>query len=273
MKRIGIALLLIALIAVSACGKKDGSPGAGHGDHGGGHEQAGTGTLETKASWQLDKSTLKPGAQTKIGVSIKDGSGKAVEQFDINHEKKMHLIVVSKDLSYFSHIHPVYKSGGQFEVETAFPQGGEYKLIADYIPTGGSATTQMEWIQVEGDSAQPKPLVPSESLVDTADGVEVTLRLDHPEAGHEAELDFKLADAASKEPVTDLQPYLGAVGHVVILSENSEQYLHVHPMDEKAKGPDAKFMTTFPNAGIYKIWGQFQRDGKVMTVSYVVQVK
>jgi hypothetical protein len=69
-----------------------------------------------------------------------------------------------------------------------------------------------------------------------------------------------------------LQPYLGAVGHVVILSEDTEQYLHVHPVEELAKGPEARFVTSFPKAGRYKVWAQFQRNDKVMTVSYVVEV-
>jgi hypothetical protein len=83
---------------------------------------------------------------------------------------------------------------------------------------------------------------------------------------------FHLTDELSGKPITDLQPYLGAVGHVVILSENTEQYLHVHPTDERAAGPDAKFSTTFPGSGVYKIWGQFKRDGQLSTVSFVVNV-
>lgn len=84
-------------------------------------------------------------------------------------------------------------------------------------------------------------------------------------------MNFNIKDHKTGRPITNLQPYLGAVGHVVIISEDTEEYLHVHPMDEKAKEPDAKFMSKFPKSGIYKIWGQFQHEGKVITVPFAVQ--
>ena len=104
------------------------------------------------------------------------------------------------------------------------------------------------------------------------DGKEVTLSIDHLMANMELNLNFNITDAQTKQPVTDLQPYLGAVGHVVILTQDAENYLHVHPTDEKASGPDAKFMTTFPHSGVYKIWGQFKQNNKVFTVPFVVKV-
>ncbi|OAB33085.1 hypothetical protein [Paenibacillus macquariensis] len=293
MKRIYLIGLLAALVLVAACGKQNKQETENHGPHGEqsqvtspsassagehgeahGEEQASeTKKLETNAVWKWSEETPKSGENTLITVQIQDTDGKAIEEFDINHEKKLHLIAVSKDLSYFDHIHPEYKGNGQFEITTSFPSGGDYKLFADYIPTGGSATTKSEWIKVEGLAAEQVPIKPSDEHSVIVDGVEITLENNHPEAGKEIELNFKLSDAKSQDPITDLEPYLGAVGHVVILSEDTEQYLHVHPMEEKAKGPDAKFMTTFPNTGVYKIWGQFQRNGKTFISPFVVEVK
>ncbi|MGO4180563.1 hypothetical protein AB4Z17_05210 [Paenibacillus sp. TAF43_2] len=292
MKRIYLIGLLAVLVFVAACGKQNKQETDNHGAHGGhsqaaspaassagehgahGGEHAGeTKKLETNPVWKWSEETPKSGEKTVITVQIQDTDGKAIEAFDINHEKKLHLIAVSKDLSYFDHIHPEYKGNGQFEITTSFPFGGDYKLFADYIPTGGSATTKSEWIKVEGLAAEQVPIKPSDEHSVIVDGVEITLENNHPEAGKEMELNFKLSDAKSKDPITDLEPYLGAVGHVVILSEDTEQYLHVHPLEEKAKGPDAKFMTTFPSAGVYKIWGQFQRNGKTFISPFVVEVK
>lgn len=245
-------------------------PQPSHG-HGGGNESEGEGSLKTDAVWSAENATA--GENTTIRIHIQDEDGKPVEQFDIEHEKLLHLIVVSKDLSFFNHIHPEYKGGGEFEIVTSFPAGGEYKLIADYVPTGGAKTTRTEWIKVEGDAEEPVPLKPDRRHTKIAAGVQVTLKNDHPQAGQEFELGFELADAATQEPITDLEPYLGAVGHVVILSEDTDDYLHVHPVDEDAQGPDAKFVTEFPSAGVYKIWGQFQRNGKLITVPFVVEVE
>lgn len=275
-------ILIAIMIALTACSKttseqmKQGGAGsADHGGHGGNHgEEAKAGVgASVQALWKL--SSAKPMAKqnTTLTLQIQDGQGKPIEKFDINHEKQMHLIVVSKDLSYFDHIHPEYKGKGVFEVSTAFPAGGEYKLVADFIPAGMTATTQTHWIQVEGEKAPQVQVQPEARLAKTADGKNITLTTDGQlAAGKELTLKFHMEDAATNQPVTNLQPYLGAVGHVVIMSADAEQYLHVHPMDEKSTGPDALFMTTFPKAGIYKVWGQFQQNGKVFIVSYVIQV-
>lgn len=223
-----------------------------------------------KAVWSVENA--QSGQETLIRIKLQDEAGKPIDKLDITHEKLLHLIVVSKDLSYFNHIHPEYNGDGEFTIANNFPSGGEYKLIADFVPTGGSKTTLTEWIEIGGDGAEAVPLTRTETHSVIVDGVEVTLENDHPEAGKDFELNFRLADADTKEPITDLEQYLGAVGHVVILSENTEDYLHVHPVDEQSKGPEAKFMTSFPNSGIYKIWGQFQRDGQVITVPFVVEV-
>jgi Cu+-exporting ATPase len=236
--------------------------------HGGADETANE--LVTKAVWETDNAVA--GEETTIHIRINDEDGDPLKGFDISHEKLLHLIVVSKDLSYFAHIHPTYKGNGEFEITTVFPAGGTYKLIADYVPTGGSTTTKTEWVEVKGEAKAAVPLTLDGQHAKTADGVNVTLLNDHPVADEDFELAFRLEDARTKQPINDLQPYLGAVGHVVILSEDTEQYLHVHPVEELAKGPEARFVTSFPKAGRYKVWAQFQRNDKVMTVSYVVEV-
>ncbi len=241
--------------------------GAVDGHSHGGEEASG---FPTVAAWATERAQV--GQDTAIRIQIRDEDGMPVDDFDIEHEKLLHLIVVSKDMSYFNHIHPEYNGQGEFAVTNRFPSGGEYKLIADYVPTGGAKTTQTEWVTIGGAAAESVALVPDRTHTKLVDGVEVELLNDHPAAGQDFELDFRLSDSATGEPITDLEPYLGAVGHVVILSEDTEQYLHVHPVEEKASGPDAKFVTSFPHAGIYKVWAQFQRDGKIMTVPFVLSV-
>lgn len=270
MKRVLVLLSVLILLVSSACSKMVNKPK--HEGHGLEHSDHSSTVNTTKAIWEL--SAVKPQAQSNVTVTIQiqDDKGNPVEKYDINHEKLMHLIVVSKDLSYFNHIHPEHKGKGQFEVQTQFPSGGEYKLIADYIPTGQKDVTQSTWIKVEGTIAAAAPIETEKSMVKAVSGNEITLSSDSLKAGKEVNLKFHIVDENTKKSVTDLQPYLGAVGHVVILSTDTEQYLHVHPTEEKASGPDAKFMTTFPKSGVYKIWGQFQRGGKTFVVSYVVKV-
>lgn len=226
----------------------------------------------TKVSYSFKEGKAEAKRDTTIQIQIKDKNGVPIQKFDTTHEKKLHLIAVSKDLSYFSHIHPEWRGNGLFEVKTQFPSGGQYKLYSDFVPTGGSPATKSEWINVDGQTAPVVSVQPDSKLTKSIAGKEITLSLNQLQAKRETTLNFHIKDENSKKPITDLQQYLGAVGHVVILTEDANEYLHVHPMEEKATGPNAKFMTTFPKSGIYKIWGQFQHEDKVITVPFVVKV-
>lgn len=200
-------------------------------------------------------------------------NGEPINDFEINHEKLLHLIVVSKDLSYFTHIHPEYKGDGIFEIANEFPAGGEYRVIADFTPKNGSSTSKKAWVTVEGEEIQPETVTVDEILVKTVDGMNVELSVG-PElaVGADQTLKFTLLEDGTHLPISDLEPYLGSVGHVVVLSEDGERYLHVHALEGQGSGPEALFETEFPESGVYKIWGQFQRNGKVVTVPFIVEV-
>ncbi|MGG4147519.1 hypothetical protein ABEW34_30870 [Paenibacillus algorifonticola] len=242
---------------------------SGHGDMDGmEHEQANADVL-----WSFQSGQPAAGAEEVIELNVTDAAGGPIEKFDLNHEKLMHLIAVSSDLNYFSHIHPNYESGGKFTVKETFPAAGAYKLFADFIPTGAAQQTMSTEVEVTGQAAAKVELKADQELVKTVEGQQVKLALSTTKAGEEAKLTYTLEDAATGEPVTDLEPYLGAVGHVVIISGDLAKYLHVHPLDESAKGPDAVFATEFPEPGVYKIWGQFQRGGKTFIVPFVVNIQ
>lgn len=223
-----------------------------------------------KAEWTVENG--EAGKDALIRIAIKKTDGEAVEAFDLNHEKLLHLMVISKDLSYFNHIHPEYVGGGVFEIRNVFPAGGDYRLIADLKPTGGDSMTKMEWISIEGAAAEAVPVEPSLE-VQSAGGTNVKLSIEKLGVKQETTLRFAMKDEKSGRLVTDLEPYLGAIGHVVVLSEDGERYVHVHAEEGQGAGPVAVFETQFPSSGIYKIWGQFGRNGEVFTVSYVVNVE
>ncbi|WP_372813975.1 hypothetical protein [Paenibacillus sp.] len=284
-RTIFIAAALVTVLLLAGCGTGGKQTAADHGGQaepttGGGHaghdSHASGGSSESSAAlqaeWKLSKEKPAAGETAQVTVQIRDADGKPVEKFDVNHEKLMHLIVVSKDLSHFAHLHPDYRQNGLFQADVPFPTDGEYKLIADFIPAGGTARTETHWVAAGSGAESPSALQPDASLVKTVDGKEVALTFDKLKAGQETTMTFTIKDAQSKAPITNLQPYLGAVGHVVVISGDAEQYLHNHPLDESAKGPNAAFATTFPKAGLYKIWGQFQHEGRVFTVPFTINV-
>ncbi|WP_121663769.1 hypothetical protein [Metabacillus litoralis] len=228
-------------------------------------------TDDVKVEWELDERQA-PGDDHLIRMTVAN-NGDPIEEFEVTHEKLLHLIVVSKDLSYFNHIHPEYKGNGVFEVENHFPAGGEYRMIADFKPKDGDSMSKMEWVTVEGEAAQLSPVSVDHRLEKIIEGINVSLTVNSGlEAGKELTLEFRLTEGDLKDPITDLEPYLGSIGHVVVLSEDSERYLHVHALENQGSGPVALFETTFPQPGVYKIWAQFQRNGNILTVPFVVDV-
>ncbi|WP_191090646.1 hypothetical protein [Niallia endozanthoxylica] len=143
-----------------------------------------------------------------------------------------------------------------------------------FKPTDGSSMSKMEWVTVEGETAQEEAVTVDHSLEKTIEGMSVALSFEPGiEAEKELTMKFTLTEGDTKEPISDLEPYLGSIGHVVVLSEDGERYLHVHALENQGSGPEALFETEFPESGIYKVWAQFKRnDGKVVTVPYVVEV-
>ncbi|MFC4306668.1 hypothetical protein [Cohnella boryungensis] len=245
---------------------------ASHGEHSG-HDGGEKSAASYKASFSFASEAVKGNEQVQLSIQISDTGGNPVNEFELNHEKLMHLIIVNKDLAYFKHIHPEFSGNGTFTIDTTFPNGGEYKLFADFVPSNGSGTTLSEWVKIEGEPKAEEGIIADTNRVKVVYGKEVELALSSTKAKEETMLTFTISDAQTKQGISDLEQYLGAVGHVVILSEDAEQYLHVHPMDEKATGPKAEFMTAFPNPGTYKIWGQFQHQGKVFTIPFVVDIQ
>ena len=73
------------------------------------------------------------------------------------------------------------------------------------------------------------------------------------------------------EAVTDLQPYLGALGHLVAIRDGDLAYLHVHPLDEISRpgGPAVRFAVDVLAAGTYGLFFDFSHGGTVHTASFI----
>jgi hypothetical protein len=242
----------------------------GHGNHGGMTMPASEGAETTTA--KLTAGSIKTGAETKLVIDIKSKSGQPIDKFETFQTKLMHLIVVSDDLQTFSHIHPIYKQKGRFEVQANFPQGGNYTLVSDYKPAGQAEQVSLMQVKVAGTtpSVSKADFTKAKLIGDT----KVQLTADNLKAGKETMLVFKMQQA-NGQPVADLQPYLGERGHLVIMQNSNpltrKDYIHAHAA-QHGTGGEVHFMSTFPKAGKYKMWGQFNRNGKIVTADFWVNV-
>ena len=217
--------------------------------------------------------TLPSGDAVRFAFRVTGPDGSPVTDYTEAHEKDLHLIVVRRDLSQFQHVHPVLTGDGVWSVDLDLSRAGSYRAYADVVPTDlGRNVVLGTDLDVAGDY-RPVAL-PAAATSTTVDGFDVRMT-GHPEAGVETDLTFTVS--RDGEPVTDLQPYLGAYGHLVTLRAGDLAYLHTHPGEDAepgvAGGPEVEFMTTFPSPGTYRLFLDFQVDGEVRTAELTVDVE
>ncbi|WP_169087607.1 hypothetical protein [Paenibacillus sp. PL91] len=227
--------------------------------------------VQMELSWPRGEPAA--GMPSLLSLTVMNGKGAGINDFEMSNEKLLHLIVVSEDLQQFQHVHPVYNGAGMFELPITFPAGGRYKLYADFLPKGMNELTRMGEVEVRGEAAAPTVLKASEVLAAHAGGMKVELAFPERLAPQtQLSMTYTFTDEKTGEPIEDLELYLGAVGHVVAIDETMGQIIHIHPLNWASSGPQAVFGVSFPASGLYKIWGQFQRDGQTLIVPFVIQV-
>jgi mono/diheme cytochrome c family protein len=224
---------------------------------------------------------LAAGEPGTLRMSVREPrSATRVREFETIHDRRFHLFIVSDDMREFSHVHPVQQADGSLELPVTFTRPGAYRLYADFLPAGGTPQMIGRTVLIGGTSLQGlKPRLPSldEDWTAKADeGLRVRLHFESGGlvAGIPSLLAFSLEDAATNAPVTDLEPLLGAWGHVFILGGDLVTAVHSHPTTPltSAGGPKIHFYQRFPRAGAYRLWVQFQRGGAIATVPFTVHV-
>jgi hypothetical protein len=202
-------------------------------------------------------------------------SGENVTGFFETHERLLHLFIVRRDLSYFAHVHP-QKAAGRFEVPVDLDPGA-YVLIADFVPAAGAPQVVQRAIVTRGDAASPflSPGLKPDAADKIVDGLRISLAAD-ARVGRESVLRFTVRDAATGTPVSDLEAYLGAAGHLLAVNADVTEAIHAHPEgtgSAASRGPDVAFGLVLPAPGVYKLWVQFQRNGKVITAPFAVAAR
>ena len=235
-------------------------------------------------------------------------SGRLVRDFEIVHEKHLHLILVSQDLGWFEHQHPQLGPDGRFRLTWTFPKPGRYFLFADFTPSDGDNQILRATIDIGAAGTESRTaLVPDTTQIKTIGGTRVSLTV-RPGAtgspliaGRQALLTYTLSDLSGR-PRLDMQPILGVMGHLIAIREDDTTAVHTHalhgvqtgsygaamlammqagqseavpvtPEMVTQSGPAFTFKLTLPKPGRYKLWAQFQRQNQWLTVPYVVEVE
>ena len=241
---------------------------AGHGDHGSHAQAGGLSVSENGYTLELDTSIFGAGTR-KIAFRVLGSDGQPLTEFTPSHDKDLHFIAVRRDTSGFQHVHPVMDTSGTWSVDLDLTPG-DWRFFADFHPTGHTGMTLGIDASVGGEY-QPQPLP---EALRTATAGEYTVSLQGQLVpGKVSELTLSIG--RNNQPVTDLQPYLAAYGHLVALRVGDLGYLHVHPEggpeDNMTKpGPEILFVATAPSAGPYRLYLDFQHEGVVRTAEFTV---
>lgn len=236
------------------------------------HTATTPGGLETsRAGYTLVPSdtTLDAGDAVAYRFTIDGPDGQPVTDFVDEHDKELHLILVRRDLSGYQHLHPTRDADGVWTATAELAVPGTYRVLADFTPTAlGEGLTLGTDLQVPGEQ-RPTPL-PAPTRTAAVDGYTVTLTGDLVPGSSST---LTLSIAKDGRPVTDLEPYLGAYGHLVALRSGDVAYLHVHPEGAPedgvtTAGPSIEFAASVPSAGTYRLYLDFLHEGQVRTAEF-----
>jgi hypothetical protein len=213
----------------------------------------------------LDTPEQRVGRTAKLRFRVVDERGEAVRDFDVEHEKRMHLIVARRDLTGFQHLHPTMGDDGTWSTPLTIEDAGSYRVFADFAHDGEASTLASD-LRVDG-AAELRPLPAPQTTAVSDGGYDVRLDAGDARPGQEADLRFPITKDG--KPIRT-EPYLGAGGHLVALREGDLAFLHVHPTED---GDAIGFAATFPTEGRYRLFLQFQHDGRVQTVAFTQEVE
>jgi hypothetical protein len=247
--------------------------GAGHG---GGHAEA---TAPAGLSLDLRTREVARGRRAELAFRVLGGDGRPVRDFQVEHERRMHLIVVRRDLTGFQHLHPRIDASGTWRTPIEVGRGGAYRVFADF-KRDGQARVLSGNLRVDG-PATARSLPGPSSLARTAGGYRVRLVAGASRPGRASTLRFEVERGGR---AVHVEPYLGAGGHLVALREGDLAYLHTHPgaAGAGAHGEHAgeatpgrgdhddavAFETEFPTAARYRLFFQFKHRGRVRTAQF-----
>ena len=270
----GIATALAALFGIGALAGAVFHPSAPGGDakiamgHGGGEMAMavrGLAVAQDGLRIVVANPQLRRNRTEYLRFRIVDEQGRAVRDFDVEHTKRMHLIVARRDLTGFQHLHPTMAADGTWTAPLRLSGAGSYRVFADFSHDDKPVTLADD-LRVNGPTDLQALPLPTTTAVSDA-GYQVRVDAGAARAGKESELRF----AVSKDGrAVHTEPYLGAGGHLVALRDGDLAFLHVHPNEDDDR---IGFEATFPTAGAYRLFLQFKVNGAVQTVAFTEEVR
>jgi hypothetical protein len=228
----------------------------------------------------------------KLDVTLHQiGETKPITKFDADLGKAMHVIAISEDMTVFIHHHVDHVIDGHGQVRIRFPKAALYHIYVDSEPHSLGQQVERFDLPVGDAPAAPPPTLTPAGLSADSGPYQVTFDTLDLTAGEPSMLTLHIAE--NGKPAKDLKPYLGVGAHVVLISVDSLDYVHVHPMaidamavghdtghdmhgmpgmamaPDAAVSPDMMLHIAVPKPGLYKLWIQFDGGRSLYTLPFV----
>lgn len=253
-----------------------------------------TGAPVTQTRMHATLSARPTGRPLTIDLNAVETDGsQAIRNFDWDMTKKLHMIVISDDLSSFMHVHPVLGTDGHFRLRLRFPKPALYHIYIDGVAHDLGRQIFRFDLDV-GSSAKPLAhrSVPPAVPIASAGPYQVRIDKSHLIAGEQTLLTVHISK--NGKPAVDLRPYLGAMGHGVFIGTSDLSYVHVHAMDAmmmEMMGTDdcgdaiitmnpipansavpatLQFYLKAPTAGSYRLWFQFGGPSRDYAAAFTI---
>ena len=207
-----------------------------------------------------------PNAKVRLRFAVFDPwKNNLVTSFSEIHEKLFHAFIVSRDLQFFVHDHPVWRDDS-FIYDVAFPKPGMYRILGDFYPDASTPQLITKTVFVAGADTPPASLTRDYSSKEASNiGVQLQTLPEQAVAGIKTRLHFTVS------PSEGLEKYLGVWSHMLAASDDLIDMMHTHPALADG-GPELYFNVIFPRPRMYRVWVQFQRNGVINTAHFDVPV-
>ncbi len=84
---------------------------------------------ENGLTLELARNTAPQGEPFALAFRIVDRDGQTVRDFDVEHTKRMHFIVVRRDMTGFQHLHPTENPDGTWSLPVTLAGGGHLPRV------------------------------------------------------------------------------------------------------------------------------------------------
>lgn len=222
----------------------------------------GEGVVSTRDGYRfVPANTELPAGGGDFHFVIEGPDGNAVRTFTKIHEKDLHFILVNRELTVFHHVHPTRAADGTWSIALPALAAGSYRAVADFEIAHGPRLVLGVDLAVAGTYTTTALAAPATTSI--VDGYAVTIATEVRRGG-----EVKVALTVRKDGrlVTDLQPYLGAFGHLVAMRSGDLAYAHVHPNDYVDGVVD--FDAELTAQGRYGLFFDFKHGDTVHTATF-----